>query len=112
MIHGTPRRHTHSSAPNEFAFECLTVPLAADTVGGVQMCRLLLPVDSDRTLAHPGAHRRPVDRWGYLYAHADEFVVVAVPVHTAALLEDGQCAGLDVGTLKVEPEIHLQVQRL
>ena len=34
--------------------------------------------------------------------------MVAVPVHTAVLHQDGQCALLDVNTLKVEPEVQLQ----
>ena len=57
---------------------------------------------SARTAAHP------LDRWGHLGAHTDAFAVVAVPFHTAVLLEDDQCARLDVNTLKVEPEVQLQ----
>jgi hypothetical protein len=43
--------------------------------------------------------------WGNLMAHTDVLAVVTAPVHTTLILGDGQCAGLNVGILKVEPEI-------
>ena len=41
------------STPNGVAFKRVAVPLAADATSGVQMCRLRLPVDRNRSLTHP-----------------------------------------------------------
>ena len=82
--------------------------LATDAAGGVQVRRLRLPVDGDGSRTNAGANGRPVEGRGHLGAHVDALVVVAVPVDTAVLLQDGKRARLDGGALKVEPEIQLQ----
>ena len=99
------------STPHWVAFERLTVPLASDTTIGVQMRRLRMPVDRNRSLTHPGAYHRPVHTGWHLGTYADPFAVVAVPVHKEVLLEDCQCTGLSVIILKVEPEVQLQLLR-
>ena len=100
------RLSTRSRSQPTIAFERLTVPLATDSTSGIQMSRQCLP-DRDRSLEHPGAHRRPLTDGGTLGLTQMRLPWSPFQSTRRCFLRMAS-ARLDVDTLKVKPEVQLQ----